>query len=285
MNGRPAGALIIGAGYLAGFLVDGLLPATPVIAVRRSQGPQAPRSGLTSVACDVTSATGARILAPVLRDFQGTVFCLLPPSVLGPRDPHTCFARLFELLRASACRGAVLASSTGIYDKDMDVEITAATPIDPGTARARRLQAIEQCWQDSGLPCQVLRLAGLYGPGRIIGRSTILAGEALAGDAQAWLNLLRAEDAAAALLAAARATTPGVAVVSDGRPLRREEYYGVLAQLLGRAPPAFDGQAGRRGGSRRIDPAASWARLGIAPRYTDVRRSLAALVAEETSTE
>ena len=280
------GALVIGAGYLARFLADCLPPDTPLIAVRRTAMATTSTTYRRQVACDVLSPRVGALLAPALRDFRGAVFCLLPPSALESRPPVSAFAPLFEVLRAQACRRVVLASSTGIYDEDEGAAVTAETPITAVTPRARRLHDIEQTWMDSGLACHVIRLAGLYGPGRIVGRETVRSGAPLPGDPQAWLNLVRAEDAVAALLAAARQTSQrAVDVISDGRPLRRQDYYGTLASVLGCASPPFDRQAARRGGSRRIDPTASWQRLGIAPHYRDIEASLRALLADEVTPE
>lgn len=281
-GGNADGVLVIGAGYLARFLADRVPPYRPLITVRRTATAAASTANRRQIACDVFSSQVGETLAPALHGFHGIVFCLLPPSALEARPPAAAFAPLFDVLRTQGCRRAVLASSTGIYDEDDGAVVTAETRVAAANPRTRRLQDIEQCWLDSGLDCHVVRLAGLYGPGRIIGRDAVRAGALLPGDPQGWLNLVRAEDAAAALLAAARHTPARtVDVISDGRPLRRQDYYGTLAALLGCTTPRFDPQAARRGGSRRIDPAGSWSRLGLAPRHRDIEASLRALLAAE----
>jgi nucleoside-diphosphate-sugar epimerase len=276
-----ASALVIGAGYLARFLAGQLPGEGPVVAVRRSapSTPGAPR--VVPLACDVTTSDAARVLTPALRGFEGPAFFLLPPTGFGSAAPAQALATLFSVLSAARVRRVVVASSTGIYGEEAGATVGAATPPRPASPPARQLADIEQAWRDSGLPCRIVRLAGLYGPGRIIGRDAILQGRALPGDPGGWLNLVRAEDAAAALVAAALTTDESETyLISDGAPVQRREYYSCLAQLLGRPPPQFDPAEARRGPSRRCDPAESWRRLGLEPRYPDFRTSLAGLVAD-----
>ncbi len=67
-----------------------------------------------------------------------------------------------------------------------------------------------------------LRFAGIYGPGRLIGAGKLKAGEAIAGDAAKWLNLIQVEDGASAVLAAGERGRPGgVYNVCDDHPVRR----------------------------------------------------------------
>lgn len=276
---NASAALVIGAGYLARFLVEALPGDGPIIAVRRTAMPAGSAGRVLPITCDVTAADAARVLAPALRGFDGTVYFLLPPTALGADAPAKSLATLFApLAGCRACR-VVIASSTGVYDEGAGAIVTAATAPAPVSARATRLADIEEAWRGSGLPCRVVRLAGLYGPGRIIGREAIAEGRVLRGDPEGWLNLVRAEDAAAALCAAARATDDaGIYLISDGTPIRRRDYYEFLAQRLGRPLPAFDPGGARRGGSRRCDPSDSWRRLGLEPLHPEFRGSLRELL-------
>ncbi len=87
----------------------------------------------------------------------------------------------------------------------------------------------------------ILRLAGIYGPGRLIGRADqLLRREPMTGSPEAWLNLIHVDDAVAAigLLADGNVTSKHL-LLSDERPLRRHEFYGELARLLGAPTPVF----------------------------------------------
>ena len=90
----------------------------------------------------------------------------------------------------------------------------------------------------------MLRLAGLYGPGRIPLLADIVAREAIAGAPDANLNLIHVDDAARAVVAAAGHVTSRTYAVSDGTPPTRGAYVGLLAKRLGVPPPPFKGGCG-----------------------------------------
>jgi nucleoside-diphosphate-sugar epimerase len=130
-----------------------------------------------------------------------------------------------------------------------------------------------------------VRLAGLYGPGRIVGMTTLLHGQGVGGDPEDLLNLIHVEDAAALLQAVAAAdSSASIELGADGVPLRRRDYYEHLAMRLG-VPCRFGrgedtvGFARRRSGSRAccIDP--TCARTGWRPRHRDARLALDQLLA------
>ncbi|MFN0199844.1 MAG: SDR family oxidoreductase [Planctomycetaceae bacterium] len=88
----------------------------------------------------------------------------------------------------------------------------------------------------------VLRLAGIYGPDRLIARLTgLIAGVPLQGRPDAWLNLIHVDDAVQAILAIERVDAAGeICLVADDRPVQREEYYSLLSRLAGGPPPRFE---------------------------------------------
>lgn len=86
----------------------------------------------------------------------------------------------------------------------------------------------------------ILRLGGIYGPGRLLRRKTLEAGEPIAGDADKWLNLIHVDDGAAAALAAQQRGQPGrIYNICDDQPARRRDFYEELARRLVAPPPRF----------------------------------------------
>ncbi|MCH8828226.1 MAG: hypothetical protein IID45_01480, partial [Planctomycetes bacterium] len=87
----------------------------------------------------------------------------------------------------------------------------------------------------------ILRLAGLYGPGRLLRRlREIRSRTPVEGNPQAFLNLIHVDDAAAAVLACEEHGKPGATyLICDDRPLTRREYFETLARLAGEEPPLF----------------------------------------------
>jgi nucleoside-diphosphate-sugar epimerase len=135
-----------------------------------------------------------------------------------------------------------------------------------------------------------LRMAGIYGPGRIPLADEIRRGASIAAPEHGWLNLIHVDDAAAAVVAAdKRAAPPRTLIVSDGHPVERRAYYEELARLLGAPPPSFAASApgspaaSRAESSKRVSNARLVAQLGLRLRYPTYREGLAAVVAAENA--
>ena len=143
----------------------------------------------------------------------------------------------------------------------------------------------------------ILRLTGLYGPDRLLRRAEQMrAGEPLAGDGDAWLNLIHVDDAATAVILAAERlmsevppsplgegpgvrgvlTPPRHYLVTDDLPVRRREYYEHLALLTGSPPPTFDDAAPTRiaGLGKRCRNAAAKRQLGLTLAFPTFREGL-----------
>jgi nucleoside-diphosphate-sugar epimerase len=124
----------------------------------------------------------------------------------------------------------------------------------------------------------ILRLAGIYGPGRhhLLDQLRTGAGS-LGGSGDHRLNLAHRDDIVAAIfacLAAPATIASDVFNVADSAPALRAEVVTWLAAKLGRPVPGFDGSTTtRRGGAPMPDRIISSARiqqvLGWRPRYPD----------------
>ena len=269
--------LIIGSGFLGRQLLTH--PSLAPIAIQRSAAGAAAtgqlRADMETLVGDVLAAPLAQGMAQRLRQFRGHAVCLLPPSALGQRDPATAFAPLFEALDGGRIQRAVLVSSTAVYGKGNGDTVTAGSTTASDSPRAARLVAIEQCWRDAFDALSIVRLAGIYGPGRVIGQRTIADAGALPGNGEEWLNLIHVADAARAITRILEHVAPRATyLIADGQPLRRSAYYGMLAGELGAAAPRFESDSPRPGGSRRCDPRDDWHSLGLEPDHPD---SLAAV--------
>ena len=101
----------------------------------------------------------------------------------------------------------------------------------------------------------VLRLSGIYGPGRLLSRmESLRAGETLAGRGDAWLNLIHVDDAVSAVRACEARGQPDLTyLVTDDQPILRAEYYALLARLAGAPPPRFNPESAPGRGSGGIN--------------------------------
>ncbi len=179
-------------------------------------------------------------------------------------------------------------SSTGVYGDAAGEWVDEETPCRPTRAGGKASLAAEELLKRSefGSRSIVLRLAGLYGPGRIPRAQAVLLGEPIDAPQDGFLNLIHVDDAAAiVLLAEERAPLPRTYVVSDGQPVIRSEYYAELARLLGWPPPRFvapdpnSPAALRAAGDKRADSRRMMRELSPVLRYPSYREGLAAVVA------
>ena len=153
-------------------------------------------------------------------------------------------------------RRLVFISTSSVYGVADGGWIDETTPTEPAGESGRLALEAEGLVAASSLDVVCLRLTGLYGPGRLLRRvDQFRRREPIAGEGEAWLNLIHVDDAARAVeLAADRLLGRGdhsmgeeceTFLVTDDRPMRRGEYYEMLARAAGAPRPTFDPAAGR----------------------------------------
>ena len=128
----------------------------------------------------------------------------------------------------------------------------------------------------------VLRLAGLYGPGRHLLLDNLRVSEPLSGNGDRILNLIHRDDAVSAILAALGADEANVGRiynVSDGNHALRSEIVEWLAERLGVEAPSFagddeDGVPNRKVSNDRIRDELRWT-----PAYSSFRDGYEAILA------
>jgi nucleoside-diphosphate-sugar epimerase len=171
----------------------------------------------------------------------------------------------------------IYVSSTGVYAQDAGEWVDEASVCEPMSEGGRACLAGERLLfaHAHGRNAIVLRLAGLYGPGRVPRAADLTAGRPIAGSPHAYLNLIHVEDAARAAVAAAACEpiTDRTYVVSDGHPPTRGEYVGLLATRLGAPPPVFDGGSNL---GKRVRNDRAVRELGVRLQYPSYREGLAA---------
>lgn len=182
-------------------------------------------------------------------------------------------------------------SSTSVYGQSDGSWIDESSPTEPTTEGGQLTLEAESTLRAicdaEGSRCRltILRLAGIYGPGRLIARvDQLRAGAPVSGAAEAWLNLIHVDDAAVIVsaVAAGKSSSP-VLLVSDDRPVTRGEFYAAMAQVIGAPAPTFDPESteGRRtrGLNKRCRNARLHAELGIELQFSDAVAALPGVVA------
>lgn len=151
------------------------------------------------------------------------------------------FARALATLPHDVQR-IIYLSSTGVYGQSSGEWVDEDSLCEPQREGGKAVLAAEQLLINHSLGARavVLRLAGIYGPGRVPKLRAVRQGEPLAAGADSFLNLIHVDDVLEAVLAAENIPQlPARYVVSDGCPVRRADFYGELARQLGVDPPVF----------------------------------------------
>jgi len=222
------------------------------------------------------------------------VIYMAPPPPSGAADPRI---RAF-LDRLAASPGAlVYLSTTAVYGDTGGAAVDEDTPPEPASDRGlRRLdaeRAVLQYGRLAGVPARVLRVPGIYGPGRLP-LERLRAGAPVPREAQAGPgNRIHVDDLARACLAAADYTGPdSVFNVGDGSHASMTAYFRAVAEaaglpapeelpmeeVLARSSPAMRGFLTE---SRRVLTGRMTDVLGCRPRYAEFREGIAASLAED----
>ena len=194
------------------------------------------------------------------------------------------------------CPRVVTISSSSVYGQSNGETVDESSPTAPTTESGQICLEAERAfwnWRDSQPACvsaTILRLAGIYGPGRMLARAeTLRSAVPMSGRGDAWLNLIHGDDAAELAIAAMfegcdRSTYLGV----DREPVRRADFYGHLARLLGAPEPTFTGvvEPGGRGSesgiNKRCANPVTRKELSVELKFPTYREGLADAVARGT---
>jgi nucleoside-diphosphate-sugar epimerase len=180
---------------------------------------------------------------------------------------------------AGSLTRVLFVSSSAVYGERGGGWVDEDTAPDPPGFNGTVLLQAERWLAAQPVTGIALRLAGLYGPGRLQLIDRLRAAQARVPRTQVhWANRIHIDDAAAAVvhLLALPAPKP-VYVGADDTPLPIDQLYGHLAKLAG-APPPGEGPAPAGIGSKRLCNARLRA-TGWSPQWPDARQGYAALLA------
>jgi nucleoside-diphosphate-sugar epimerase len=277
--------LVIGAGYTGERLARALARNATVIAVTgsRATASRLVASGLDARPWNLDSVAEPAPWSGEEADEAAVVY-LVPPAESGAGD-----SRLERCLDALAGRPSrfVYVSTTGVYGDAAGGTVTEDSPIAPSSGRAARRVAAEQVLrarcEAAGVPWVILRVPGIYGPGRLplerLRRSDPVLADAEAGPG----NRIHVDDLVTVCAAAAQAPRARNRVynVGDGNHASSTEYFARVARLAGLPdPPRVTRAEAERvlspgmwsfmRDSRRVDTTRMRDELGVALAYHDL---------------
>jgi nucleoside-diphosphate-sugar epimerase len=186
-------------------------------------------------------------------------------------------------------------STTGVYGDWQGAEVDETSELRGVKGRNRHRIEAEAGWlalqAERGLPVQVFRLAGIYGPGRSA-LDSVRSGRARRIDKPDHLfSRIHVEDIATVLEASIARPNPGrIYNVCDDEPAAAAEVTAFACELLGVAPPPLialaetDMSAMARSfweDNRLVSNRRLHEELGVTLAYPDYRAGLAAILAAE----
>jgi nucleoside-diphosphate-sugar epimerase len=286
-------AFFFGLGYSARETAQALirLDVEPLALAGTSRGE--PAQALAG--CRIHFFDGERP-GPTLEDHLLTathIVSSIPPGEAG--DPVLRHYRAV-LQQAEALEWIGYFSTVGVYGDAGAAWIDETAPCRPPNPRSKARLAAEQAWRElaaaRGTSLAVLRLAGIYGPGRSA-LDKLRAGTArrIIKPGQVF-NRIHVGDIGRLTALAARARLAGTYNVADDAPSPPQDVVAYAARLMGVPPPpevpfeAAEMTPMARSfyaDNKRVSNAAIKRALGVELLYPDYRAGLAAIAAEEAS--
>ena len=284
-------ALIVGCGYI-GRRLAARLPG-PVTGLVRSGASEERlwQEGIIPLCCDLEQ----EVTSP-LPTRNAHVWYLAPPPRAGTRDTHLRHF-LQALEHSGQPRRLVLISTTGVYGDCQGAWVDESRPPAPVADRARRRldaeQQLQRWGEETGGEWVILRVAGIYGPGKLP-LKRLREGRPMVAEKDApWTNRIHADDLVQVCLAAmSRGRSGAIYNVTDGRPGNMADYFNRVADMAGLPrPPVIDldaagdnlsaGMRSYLAESRRIDNSRMLRELGVSLRYPDLESGLKACFARK----
>jgi nucleoside-diphosphate-sugar epimerase len=232
---RAMRVALIGCGYAGRVLLRCLISrGDPVRATTTTEGRL---SQLAALGAEprVVRSDKPETLGRTLEGAEAIVY-LAPPA--ADQSPEA-LAQALAGACPSSLKVLLYGSTTGVYgpDADADAWVDERTQPDPAHERGAQRLAIERALYATGLPLRVLRIAGIYGPGRTLADS-MRRQELLLFDGGPPTSRVHVEDLARLMVAMLGPSAPPLALACDEAPVPTLEVARYTAELLGLEVPA-----------------------------------------------
>ncbi len=282
--------LIIGCGYIGLPLGAELVrQGHEVIGIGRNAEGRADlkEAGIKAANADVTQPESLRRIEGT---FDWVVNCV-SSSHGGLEDYRRVYLEgtrhLLDWLAATPPKKFIYTSSTGVYGQDNGAVVKEEHTTEPASETGKVLVATEQLLltaaRERKFPAAILRIAGIYGPGRIHLLRQFLANESrIEGRGERHLNMIHRDDVVGALIAALQSARPGeVYNVVDDEPIAQVHFLRWLSETLGKwMPPAASPEevAKKKRGvtNKKVSNRRMKMELGYLPKYPTFRQGYTA---------
>lgn len=285
--------LILGCGYVGqrlarilsgtGVAVTGVVHSAESAAAVRDLG-----------ACAVQMDLDAVPMLPPLPSANAELYYFAPPPGSGTGDPRLRRV-LAQLTHETLPTRIVYISTSGVYGDCGGDWVDETHPLNPTTPRALRRADAEAAlltWSNTtGVPVVILRVPGIYGPGKLPLERLREELPLLREEESPYTNRIHVDDLINVCRAAMVRGTPGAVYnVSDGLPSNMTDYFNRIADFTGLPrPPVISRDqidqlsAGMRAfmeESKRLDTRRLREELGVTLSYPTLEAGLSACLAE-----
>jgi len=275
--------LIVGCGYVGLPLGAELVRrGHEVFGLRRGAADELKAAGIRPLIGDITQPES---LAKLPRGFDWVVNCVASGG--GSADDYRKIylegnRNLVSWLADFPPTKFIYTSSTSVYAQKDGSVVTEENPAEPTEESAKVLVEAEKSLlaavANRTVPAVILRVAGIYGPGRGHWFRQFLRGEAhIEGDGSRWLNMIHRDDVIGCILAALEHGKPGETYNAvDDEPVTQLQFFEWLAAKLKRPlPPKISAEAETRRTrgttSKRVSNVKLRTELEYAFRFPDFR--------------
>ncbi len=279
--------LIIGCGYVGLPLgADLVRRGHEVYGVRRSaEGTGEMKAvGISPLVADVTKLEELKQLPG---PFDWVVNCV-SSSKGGVEEYREVYLKgtrnLMEWLSTSPPKKYVYTSSTSVYGQTDASAVKESSPTEPTSETGRVLVETEKILLEARqIPALILRVAGIYGPGRGHLFLQYLKNEArIPGKGERFINMIHLDDLTGMIIAALKNGRPGeIYNAVDDEPVAQIHFFRWLSETLGKWMPPFateEENAGRKRGltNKKVQNRKVKMELGYQPKYPNFRKGYTA---------
>ena len=288
--------LIIGTGYIGLPLGKELArQGHTIFGLRRNidAAAELEATGIRPVIADITKPEE---LAQLPRDFDWVVNCVASGG-RGAEDYRRVYfegmRNVIDWLAPDGCRDIgtpriLYTSSTSVYGQNDGLMVDELSPTEPVAETARVLLQTEKALLDAGqqrnFPALILRVAGIYGPGRGYWFRQFLNGEArIEGKGERILNMIHRDDVVGCIIAALEHGQSGsIYNAADDEPVSQLDFFSWLATFLdkplpGTAPANVESARKRGVSSKKVLNLKLKAELRYQFKYPTFREGMSAI--------
>jgi len=276
-------AVIVGCGDVGGRLAQQLLASGWQVSGLRRSVEQLPQ-GVSAIAADLSDARIPQAWPQRSPDYL--VYCVAASQHDEAGYQAAYVDGMRHVLAWLAARGQhprrlLFVSSSSVFAQKDGEWIDEAAATEPEGYSGRVMLEAERLALESGIPASVVRLTGIYGPGREWLLSQVRQGYRVAEEPPLYGNRIHAEDAASLLAFLLQADANGVALDDcyigvDDDPAPLADVVAWLRAYMG-VTEWSDEQRVRRTGSKRCSNARVRA-LGWVPAYPSYKEGYAAIL-------